>query len=37
VKFNKTDEFAADWKSMPIDHRRIFRSLLPAFEAACER
>jgi hypothetical protein len=36
VKFDKTDEFAADWKSMPIDHRRIFRSLMPAFNAACE-
>jgi hypothetical protein len=36
VKFDKTDEFAADWKSMPIDHRRIFHSLMPAFNAACE-
>ena len=36
MKFAKTDEFAAGSKAMPIDHRRVFRSLMPAFNAACE-
>lgn len=36
MKFQTTDEFAADWKSLPADHRRIFRNLMPAFNAACE-
>ncbi|GLY06034.1 MULTISPECIES: hypothetical protein [Actinoplanes] len=36
MKFDKTDEFATDWKSMPVEHRRIFRALMPRFNAACE-
>ncbi len=26
----------ADWKSTPVDHRHMFHSLMPAFNAACE-
>jgi hypothetical protein len=36
VKFDRTAEFADNWKTLPVEHRRKFRSMMPAFNASCE-
>ncbi|MGX6607154.1 hypothetical protein ACWKSP_34275 [Micromonosporaceae bacterium Da 78-11] len=36
MKFDSTPRFDSDWKSLPAEHKKLFRTLLPAFNAACE-
>jgi hypothetical protein len=34
MKFERTDQFVADFKALPAPDRDAFRSLIPAFHAA---
>lgn len=36
MKFERTDQFVADFRELPAAHREAFRSLIPAFHAAAE-
>lgn len=36
MKFDTTPRFDSDWKTLPAEHKRLFRSLMPAFNTACE-
>lgn len=37
MKFVVTDSFAADYRRLSAGERELFRSILPAFVAACDR
>jgi hypothetical protein len=36
VRFQTTPRFDADYADLPVEHRRAFRALVPAFSAACD-
>lgn len=36
MRFETTPRFDADYASLPIEHRQVFRALVPAFSAACD-
>lgn len=36
MKFERTDQFVADFNALPAAHREAFRALIPAFHAAAE-
>jgi hypothetical protein len=36
VRFETTPRFDADYASLPVAHRRLFRALVPAFSEACD-
>lgn len=36
MKFERTDQFVADFNALPAAHREAFRSLIPAFHAAAQ-
>lgn len=36
MKYQTTPRFQKDWKALPLEHRRIFTSLVGAFSRACD-
>jgi hypothetical protein len=36
VKWRTTPQFDADWGDLPVEHRRVFKALVPDFSAACD-
>lgn len=36
MRFETTPRFDADYAALPIEHRRLFRDLIPAFSQSCD-
>ena len=36
MKSETTPRFDNDYRALPIEHRRLFRAVIPAFSAACD-
>ena len=36
MRWQTTPQFHADWKRLPAEHQRLFRSLIADFSAACD-
>lgn len=36
MRFETTPRFDADYRRLPVEHRAIFRELIPSFSAACD-
>ena len=36
MRFETGPRFNSDYAALPVEHRRLFRDLVPAFSAACD-